>query len=36
MAMTSVNNGVNTNYAYDKADNRILKTTIGSPNPGPP
>lgn len=25
-----------THYGYDKADNRILKTTGGSPNPGPP
>ena len=32
----SVNNGVITNYGYDKADNRILKNTSGSPNPGPP
>jgi hypothetical protein len=32
----TVNNGVVTNYGYDKADNRILKTTSGSPNPGPP
>jgi hypothetical protein len=27
----SVNNGVNTNYAYDKADNRTNKTTSGAP-----
>lgn len=25
-----------TNYAYDKADNRTIKTTTGSPNPPPP
>jgi hypothetical protein len=25
-----------TDYAYDKADNRTLKNTTGSPNPGPP
>lgn len=25
-----------THYGYDKADNRILKNTSGSPNPGPP
>ena len=27
----SVNNGVNTNYVYDKADNRTNKTTSGAP-----
>lgn len=32
----NVNNGVVTNYSYDKADNRTVKTTAGSPNPGPP
>jgi murein DD-endopeptidase MepM/ murein hydrolase activator NlpD len=32
----SINNGVVTNYAFDKADNRTGKTTAGSPNPGPP
>lgn len=32
----TINNGVVTNYAYDKADNRTSKTTSGSPNPGPP
>lgn len=32
----NVNNGVVTNYAFDKADNRILKNTSGSPNSGPP
>lgn len=32
----SVNNGVTTTYAYDKAHNRTTKTTTGSPNPGPP
>jgi YD repeat-containing protein len=26
-----VNNGVLTNYAYDKADNRTNKTTSGAP-----
>lgn len=28
-----VNNGVTTTYAHDKSDNRIQKTTTGSPNP---
>lgn len=32
----TVNNGVTTTYAYDKADNRTGKTTTGSPNPPPP
>jgi YD repeat-containing protein len=32
----SVNNGVNTSYTYDKAHNRLTKTTTGSSNPGPP
>jgi hypothetical protein len=32
----TVNNGVVTNYAFDKADNRILKNTSGSLNSGPP
>jgi uncharacterized protein RhaS with RHS repeats len=32
----TVNNGVVTTYGHDKADNRVTKTTIGSPNPGPP
>jgi hypothetical protein len=32
----TVNNGVVTAHAYDKADNRVTKTTTGSPNPGPP
>ncbi|HEX2762955.1 MAG TPA: hypothetical protein VHM92_03785 [Allosphingosinicella sp.] len=32
----SVNNEVATNYSFDKADNRVAKTTTGSPNPGPP
>ena len=27
----NVNNGVVTNYAYDKADNRTLKNTTGAP-----
>jgi hypothetical protein len=25
-----------TNYSFDKADNRTVKTTSGSPNPPPP
>lgn len=32
----TVNNGVVTTYAHDKADNRVTKTTSGSPNPPPP
>jgi hypothetical protein len=32
----TVNNGIATNYSFDKADNRTNKTTTGSPNPGPP
>ncbi len=32
----SVNNNVTTNYTFDKADNRLAKTTSGSPNPPPP
>ena len=32
----SVNNTVATDYAFDKADNRVTKTTTGSPNPPPP
>jgi uncharacterized protein RhaS with RHS repeats len=32
----TVNNGVTTSHQYDKADNRVTKTTSGSPNPGPP
>ena len=32
----TVNNGVNTAYTIDKADNRTNKTTTGSPNPPPP
>lgn len=32
----TVNNGVVTNYSFDKADNRTNKTTTGSPNPPPP
>nr|WP_283938573.1 hypothetical protein [Sphingomonas alba] len=28
----SVNNGVNTTYNIDKAENRLNKTTTGSPN----
>lgn len=31
-----VSANVVTGYAFDKADNRILKNTVGSPNPGPP
>jgi YD repeat-containing protein len=31
-----VNPAVVTTYGYDKADNRIVKTTSGSPNGGPP
>lgn len=32
----TVNNAVVTDYTFDKADNRIQKTTSGSPNPPPP
>lgn len=32
----SVNNNVATNYSFDKADNRTVKSTTGSPNPPPP
>ncbi|HEX8532602.1 MAG TPA: hypothetical protein VF662_00375 [Allosphingosinicella sp.] len=32
----TVNNGVTTSHQYDKADNRTVKTTTGSANPGPP
>ena len=32
----TVNNNIATNYSYDKADNRLGKTTSGSPNPPPP
>lgn len=32
----TVNNNVVTNYSFDKADNRLSKTTSGSPNPPPP
>jgi hypothetical protein len=31
-----VNNGVTTTYTHDRADNRVQKTTTGSPNPPPP
>ena len=31
----TVNNGVTTNYAHDKADNRTNLTTTGSANPPP-
>ncbi len=31
-----VNPAVVTSYGYDKADNRTVKTTSGSPNPPPP
>lgn len=27
----SVNNGVSTNYSYDKADNRTLRNVTGAP-----
>jgi YD repeat-containing protein len=33
---TSAASNVVTNYTYDRADNRTVKTTSGSPNPGPP
>ena len=29
-------NNVATSYTFDKADNRVAKTTTGSPNPPPP
>ena len=32
----TVNNNIATNYTFDKADNRVSKTTTGSPNPPPP
>ncbi len=32
----TVNDNVVTNYTIDKADNRTLKQTTGSPNPPPP
>lgn len=32
----TVNNVVTTAYVHDKAQNRISKTTTGSPNPPPP
>ena len=32
----TVNNGVATNYTFDKADNRLTKSTTGSSNPPPP
>jgi uncharacterized protein involved in exopolysaccharide biosynthesis len=32
----SVNNGVQTSYQYDKANNRKNTTTTGSSNPPPP
>ena len=32
----TVNNNIATNYTFDKADNRVAKTTTGSPNPPPP
>jgi YD repeat-containing protein len=31
----NINNGVNTNYTYDKADNRTNVTVNGSSNPPP-
>jgi hypothetical protein len=27
----NVNNGVNTSYGYDKANNRVLKNVTGAP-----
>jgi YD repeat-containing protein len=32
----TINNGVNTSYTYDKADNRTNVTVAGSSNPPPP
>ncbi len=32
----TVNNGVQTTYTHDKADNRKNTATTGSPNPSPP
>ena len=32
----TVNDNVATNYTFDKADNRVSKTTAGSANPPPP
>ena len=32
----TINNGVTTNYAHDKADNRISVNVTGSPNTPPP
>ncbi|HQV03031.1 MULTISPECIES: hypothetical protein [unclassified Novosphingobium] len=32
----TVNNGVQTTYTHDKADNRKNTTTTGSPNSSPP
>lgn len=32
----TVNNGVVTSYAHDKADNRNSRVVTGSPNPPPP
>jgi len=32
----TINNNVVTNYSFDKADNRLAKTTTGSANPPPP
>ena len=31
----TVNNGVTTSYQFDRADNRTVKSTTGSANPGP-
>jgi hypothetical protein len=31
----TVNNGVQTTYGHDKANNRTRVATSGSPNPGP-
>ena len=32
----TINNNIATNYSFDKADNRLVKTTAGSPNAPPP
>lgn len=32
----TVNNNVQTSYGHDKANNRKIVTTTGSPNPPPP
>jgi YD repeat-containing protein len=33
---TTASTNVVTNYTFDKADNRTVKSTTGSPNPPPP